>query len=224
MIEFNKIATRTCNEFRVKHLVPDLKITAELIEIAQLEAERLAQENSTQIRQDLKFNGEKVGVDFLLKTGLLDFDGYELVKSWYDQFYNYEFSGQLQPECLGFTQVVWKSTAEIGFGKARNKYGDIYMVGVFYPAGNYPLLVKQNVFPPKDFRPTPKTTTTTTTTTTAPTTTTIPNLTLETINTTLFNTTITTTTRTLETTTKISIESIKQLKDLLEKLIQSLED
>lgn len=36
-----------------------------------------------------------------------------------------------------FTQVVWKNSKEIGVGKAFSRDNRVYVVALYYPAGNY---------------------------------------------------------------------------------------
>ena len=40
------------------------------------------------------------------------------------------------PTAGHFTQVVWKSSREAGFGKAKTKDGKCFVVGSYRPAGN----------------------------------------------------------------------------------------
>lgn len=48
-----------------------------------------------------------------------------------------------------FTQVVWKETKEVGFGKAKSGGGRVFVVGSYRPAGNMVGSFKDNVPPPK---------------------------------------------------------------------------
>ena len=48
-----------------------------------------------------------------------------------------------------FTQVVWKSSKELGVGKATSRSGRIYVVANYYPPGNYQGQFAQNVLPPQ---------------------------------------------------------------------------
>ena len=49
-----------------------------------------------------------------------------------------------------FTQVVWKSTTEAGFGVAVCPNNQIMIVvGNYSPAGNFMGQFSENVFPPK---------------------------------------------------------------------------
>jgi len=49
-----------------------------------------------------------------------------------------------------FTQVVWKSSREIGLGRAQTGDGKWLVCANFYPAGNYVGRNAENVFPTRD--------------------------------------------------------------------------
>ena len=56
----------------------------------------------------------------------------------------------LQRKTAQFTQLVWKATREIGVGRAFADHGRAsYVVCYYFPAGNCPRSIKENVFPPK---------------------------------------------------------------------------
>jgi len=49
-----------------------------------------------------------------------------------------------------FTQIVWKASQQIGVGRAfANKGRTVYVVCNYFPAGNCPLRIKDNIFPAK---------------------------------------------------------------------------
>lgn len=49
-----------------------------------------------------------------------------------------------------FTQLVWRESREIGFGVAGSG-ANIYIVALYYPAGNVVGAYKQNVLPPSNY-------------------------------------------------------------------------
>lgn len=49
-----------------------------------------------------------------------------------------------------FTQVVWKSSREVGLGRAQAKDGKWLVCANFYPAGNYIGHNAENVLPTRD--------------------------------------------------------------------------
>ena len=51
--------------------------------------------------------------------------------------------------CGHFTQVVWKSSRQLGVGKAKSfDARQVFVVCMYYPAGNYVGRYKDNVLPP----------------------------------------------------------------------------
>lgn len=48
-----------------------------------------------------------------------------------------------------FTQVVWKGSKEVGFGKAHGKDGRVVVVGNYHPPGNVMGHFEENVFDAK---------------------------------------------------------------------------
>ena len=54
--------------------------------------------------------------------------------------------------CLSghFTQLVWKSSREVGIGRAQSRDGRWFVVANFFPAGNFIGRNAENVLPPRD--------------------------------------------------------------------------
>jgi len=46
--------------------------------------------------------------------------------------------------------VVWKSSREVGIGRARSRDGKWFVVADFFPAGNFIGRNAENVLPPRD--------------------------------------------------------------------------
>jgi hypothetical protein len=78
--------------------------------------------------------------------------GNDVVQSWYDehQFYDYK-NPKFDMKTGHFTQVIWKSTTQIGFGLSAFKPSSdsVAFLGVanYYPAGNYLKQFEKNVLP-----------------------------------------------------------------------------
>jgi len=67
----------------------------------------------------------------------------------YEQFITTEFRCVWTTAGTGhFSQVVWKSSRELGVGKAKTPDGrQVFVVCVYFPAGNYVGRYKENVLP-----------------------------------------------------------------------------
>ena len=69
-------------------------------------------------------------------------------RNWYGEVKNHNYSGDWKSNTGHFTQIIWKDTKEVGFGKCRDKGGNIYVVANYYPAGNVLGYFKYNVSRP----------------------------------------------------------------------------
>ena len=72
----------------------------------------------------------------------------QVVDSWYAEIANYQYS---QPGFSGstghFTQIVWKSSTQLGCGRATCQGNDLWVCN-YAPPGNYQGQFPQNVLPP----------------------------------------------------------------------------
>ena len=153
---FNKLEIKKHNELRKKHHVGDLIINKELMKNAQKHAEKMAKSNKFQHSNDkdreLKnHKGEWVGENIycIWSSAKATYDSGSASQSWYDEIKDYDFNkgSSSNGGVVGhFTQVVWKNTKEAGFGLAFNK-NQCYVVGNYYPGGNFNRQEKNNVFP-----------------------------------------------------------------------------
>jgi len=153
---FNKLELKKHNELRKKHHVNDLIINNELMKNAQKYAEKMAKTNKFQHSNDKEreltnHKGEWVGenIYFFWSSAKASYNSGSASESWYDEIKDYDFNkgGSSNGGVVGhFTQVVWKNTKEVGFGLAFNK-NQCYVVGNYYPGGNFNRQEKNNVFP-----------------------------------------------------------------------------
>lgn len=80
----------------------------------------------------------------------------ETVKAWYDEVADYDYANPgFSSETGHFTQVVWKSTTQLGCGAAQGRatlngttYNAFYVVCHYAPAGNFTGQFPQNVLQP----------------------------------------------------------------------------
>lgn len=74
--------------------------------------------------------------------------GNEMTESWYNERTKYDYRNPAyQPGTGHFTQVVWKGSEEVGFGRAQGTSMN-FAVAMYYPPGNYMGDFDRNVFPP----------------------------------------------------------------------------
>ena len=153
---FNILEIKKHNELRKKHHVDDLILNKELMQIAQKHAEKIAKTNnfshSDDKSRELKdHKGEWVGenIYYFSTSAKLTYASGSSSQAWYDEIknYNFEKGESSNGGVVGhFTQVVWKNTKEAGFGLAFGK-NECYVVGNYYPGGNFNNEEKNNVFP-----------------------------------------------------------------------------
>ncbi|XP_014862055.1 PREDICTED: Golgi-associated plant pathogenesis-related protein 1-like [Poecilia mexicana] len=133
------------NAYRAQHGAPKLTYNSELNAAAQKWAAHLL-ENKTLGHSDTD-DGENVFYSF--SSQKVSPEGSQAVASWYDEIKDYDFSKPgHQPKTGHFTQVVWKSTMELGVGLATDG-NTIFVVGQYRPAGNITNsgYYKENVLP-----------------------------------------------------------------------------
>lgn len=122
------------NRLRAKHSAPPLTLNPAISRYAQEWANNLAARNTMQHRTSGKY-GENLYACF----GKVDVTGEEAVRSWYNEIKDYRF-GQSNPSNFSqvghFTQVVWKSSRELGVGIAKNGK-NVYVVCNYDPPGNF---------------------------------------------------------------------------------------
>ena len=146
--EFIDGSLKKHNYFRALHGVTHLTHNPELSKLAQSYAEKLASNDSFQ-HSNCKWGSKQVGEN-LAMCGGYDMTPEASSQMWYDEISDYSFEKSEFTSGTGhFTQLVWKSTKEVGFGLAQSKWGNWYSVANYYPPGNYLGQFKQNVFPPK---------------------------------------------------------------------------
>ncbi|KAF4105124.1 Golgi-associated plant pathogenesis-related protein 1 [Onychostoma macrolepis] len=133
------------NQYRKQHQAPELTYSDELSSAAQKWADHMLSKKSLS-HSDTE-DGENVFYSFssVKKTP----KGEEAVDSWYSEIKDYDFSSSgYQPQTGHFTQVVWKSSTELGVGLATDG-NTVFVVGQYRPAGNITNagLYDQNVLP-----------------------------------------------------------------------------
>uniref|UniRef100_A0A4W5RB06 GLI pathogenesis-related 2 n=2 Tax=Hucho hucho TaxID=62062 RepID=A0A4W5RB06_9TELE len=144
--QFHRDFLRACNNQRMAHGAPALTLDPALSQGAQAWAETLLGEPV------LKNSSSPHGENIWAKTGSagITATGQEVVDAWYKQEENYDFSKPGHQAKTGqFTQLVWRSSKEVGVGIANGGTGMLTVVAHFKPAGNIsnPGYHAQNVMP-----------------------------------------------------------------------------
>lgn len=144
---FCEEALSTHNMYRERHGAPALKLSARLCRSAQEWAEGLL--TMPVLQNSPLANGGEVGENISMRRGsdVVDIGGEEVTSQWYNDVSKYDFQRGLG-EAGNFTQLVWISTTEVGYGKARSRDGSKCIVVAHYsPPGNVIGNYVQNVRP-----------------------------------------------------------------------------
>jgi uncharacterized protein YkwD len=132
--QFELEALEAHNKYRTKHHVPPLNLNKELCKIAQSYAEKLLQNNSMDYSFG-KFKGNDMGENIFKCQGT-EATGEMATNDWYNEVKSHNFKKDFQKNTGHFTQIIWKDTKEVGFGKA-SRGNTYYVVANYYPPGNF---------------------------------------------------------------------------------------
>ena len=135
------------NAYRRKHHVGPLKLNKDICVIAQNYAEKLANNIGHLKHSENCYHDDILGENLYYCEGM-EVTGSSVTKNWYGENKKHNYSGDWKEGTGHFTQVIWKDTTEVGFGKCENKRGRVFVVGNYYPAGNVLGFFKYNVFKP----------------------------------------------------------------------------
>lgn len=130
------------NRVRAKHCAPPLTWSKKLADIAQKWANTLRDKGCVFGHSP----GAKYGENLAAGTqGALD--PTSTVDMWYDEIKLYKFpNGGFSMQTGHFTQVVWRSTQQVGCGHVTCKGNDIYVCN-YDPPGNWEGQYKNQVLP-----------------------------------------------------------------------------
>lgn len=127
--------------------MPPLVINKDITKVAQKWADELAKKDSLAYSLNQTY-GESVYCGWSADPNT-KIKARDCITKWYSEINDYSFGKE--PEvltCGHFTQIVWKSTREIGVGSAKSKSGKLYIVVNYHPPGNYSDHFSKNVTPP----------------------------------------------------------------------------
>jgi len=133
------------NLYRKLHGVPSLVLSPRLSELAITRAQELAELEELNVKQN-KFHGQTLGETVGSVGGFSHYNGISATQLWYSVVSKFDEEGELSSEGASFTQIVWKSTRQVGFGISRSKSGKFFFVAEYYPSGNIRHQYEDNVF------------------------------------------------------------------------------
>lgn len=130
------------NRYRAKHCAAPLTWSKKLAEVAQSWANTLRDKGCVFGHSP----GAKYGENLAAGTqGALDPES--TVTMWYDEIKHYKFpNGGFSMQTGHFTQLVWRSTKQVGCGHVTCKGNDIYVCN-YNPPGNWEGQYKDHVLP-----------------------------------------------------------------------------
>jgi uncharacterized protein YkwD len=131
------------NEKRKLHGVQPLSFNQTINKLAIDSASSNAQNDDLDYANK-NYKGEPLGECLFACSG--NPTASKIVNAWYNESKNYNFN-RGNEDAGNFTQMVWKNSKEFGFGMKKSSSGMNYIIGLFYPAGNYCGEHKANVFP-----------------------------------------------------------------------------
>ena len=128
------------------HHVEPLKLNKDICKIAQKYSKHLAKIGYLEHSENC-YNDDALGKNLYYCYGM-EATGKIVTKNWYGEIKNYDYDDDWKKGTGHFTQMIWKETKEVGFGKSKNKKGKTFVVANYYPAGNVLGFFKYNVFKP----------------------------------------------------------------------------
>src|SRR5919197_5765685 len=144
---FRAAALKQHNVYRAKHGVPPLVLNTQLNDVAQHYAAQLARTNRL-VHSDNTRYGENLYAFGSSGQALPRAEA--VVDRWYSEVKDYNFNKPGFHMGTGhFTQLVWKSSQELGMGIAQAADGTWYVVGNYSPPGNISGQFPTNVLKPK---------------------------------------------------------------------------
>jgi len=110
------------NQYRIQHGAAPLQSNEYLNRAASDWARELAKINQLKHSPDQwrRYNGSVLGENLAYFIGPT-LKGDRLTEMWYREVKRHDFTNDLQENSLHFSQLVWKSTREVGFGRCQTQ-------------------------------------------------------------------------------------------------------
>ncbi|XP_059049161.1 uncharacterized protein LOC131844322 isoform X3 [Achroia grisella] len=145
--DFENEALEVHNEYRREHGTEPLILNKEISKVSQKWAEDLAKRDEMEYSHNKNY-GENIYCGWTTDTNT-KIKARDCVDRWYGEINQYSFGREPEVlKCGHFTQLIWKTTREIGIGSAKSKSGKLYVVAHYYPPGNFSKQFVKNVPPP----------------------------------------------------------------------------
>ena len=148
--QIRKSVLNVHNILRSTHETQELNLNNKLNEMAQTFAEKCAASSDGEIccldlyKNDENGEYEMIGHNIAVIKN--NNNVLEICQKWYNEKYNYNFDSNKYIDKTGhFTQMIWKSTTDIGIGYKESQDGIKYFIVYYYPAGNIFNKFKENV-------------------------------------------------------------------------------
>ncbi|CAF0847105.1 unnamed protein product [Rotaria sp. Silwood1] len=135
------------NQHRLQHGAAPLQQNEYLNKAATDWARELVKMNQLKHSPDQwrRYKGSVLGENLAYFIGPV-LKGDRLTEIWYRESQRHDFNADLQENSLHFSQLVWKSTKEVGFGRCQTQdKKQWYGVALYYPPGNFPNQYATNV-------------------------------------------------------------------------------
>ncbi|XP_028391914.1 uncharacterized protein LOC114516587 [Dendronephthya gigantea] len=143
--EFEQEGLEAHNKYRAIHEVAPMKLNTEMNAQAAKWAKHMASLGTLKHAESNERNGD--GENIYYSCGMAASGG-SVTNEWYKEVCDYDFNTgkSANGKAVGhFTQVTWKTSLELGMGRATK--GDCtYVVGRYKPPGNWIGKEKENVF------------------------------------------------------------------------------
>lgn len=147
--EFKMDILSKINLKRKIHGVPELNMSNNISSISQKFAEHLAYIDELNYSGNT-YRNQELGESVYQSSNKIDSE--QLVNEWYKEIKEFDFNNN-DPEPTNFSQMVWKSTQEVGIGIAKSLSGNYFYVMNYYPPGNISGHYLLNVFKENEIIP-----------------------------------------------------------------------
>ncbi|CAF4559838.1 unnamed protein product, partial [Rotaria magnacalcarata] len=147
---FALATVQAINAARRPYEAQPVHLSDQLSEIAQRWAEQMARTGKLEHSpQEWRSLGRQTLGENYFASFQVPLTGDKMVRKWLKEGKRYMFGYDGRRDTENFTQLVWRSTKEVGVGRALSEDGNwSYGVAIFDPPGNIPNQYAENVHLP----------------------------------------------------------------------------